>query len=166
LRTASSNSIGPGMSSAGCDGWFDIFFGGSGASFFTSATSFLTSCTCTFFGGDGRMRLPFSSSGRALRSVEKGVFSSRKGFESKCLEICLRREPARDDMLARGCRRQLTDRRRNRGAANIRCSETCDMDGCDRHEVIDTSGYTQRSTTVYVWCSVVVNDASEGVEVW
>lgn len=63
-----------------------------------------------------------------MRSVAKGVFNSRKGFGSKCLETWFRRDVARkrgDDMLRRGWRRLFTARRRKRGAANIRYSETC-----------------------------------------
>lgn len=37
---------------------------------------------------------PCSSTRRALRSVENGVFSSRKGFGSRCLEKRSRREVA------------------------------------------------------------------------
>jgi len=133
LRTASSNSMGPGMSSAACGGWLDIFFGGSGTLFLISLISFLTSLTSAFTSSTflGNMRLPCSSSMRAVRSVEKGVFNSRNGFASKCLEIWVRREPARergDAMLGRGCRRLFTARNRKRGAANIRYSETCDED--------------------------------------
>jgi hypothetical protein len=71
------------MSSAGCGFWFDldIFFGGSGSAFFTGGGSIFFSC------GFGRLMFPRSSSNRALRSVEKGVFNSRKGLLSKCLEI-------------------------------------------------------------------------------
>lgn len=47
------------------------------------------------------MRLPCASSRCPLRSVEKGVLSSRVGFGSRCLEKRFRREfaDAREVML-------------------------------------------------------------------
>ena len=85
-RTASSNSIGPGMSSDGCSGWFDMLAGISGA-FSTASRS----------GGflEG-MIFPRSSTSRALRSVEKGVFSSKKGFDPNWLEKRSRRAVGRE----------------------------------------------------------------------
>lgn len=59
-RTASSNSIGPGMSRAGWSGWFDIFF--------VVVLSLLV-CCC------------------AERSAEKGVLSGGSGCPGRCLEI-------------------------------------------------------------------------------
>lgn len=86
-RTASSNSMGPGIINAGCCGWLDIFLGTSGSSL---ASSFFSVSNSFFF----LIRLPCSSSRCADRSVEKGVLSSRDGLGSKCLANCERREVA------------------------------------------------------------------------
>jgi hypothetical protein len=95
-RTASSNSIGPGINSAGCSGWLDILTGGAGGG------SDLFSCVCVWgmglgLGGVGlalRFTFPVSSSSEAERSVEKGVFSWRKGLGlgSRWRERRLRRD--------------------------------------------------------------------------
>lgn len=81
--------MGPGIIRAGWGGWFDIFFGISGSG----------SGSLALGGGDGgegglrsSFAVPCSSSRWAERSVEKGVLSSRNGFESKCREMRLRRD--------------------------------------------------------------------------
>jgi hypothetical protein len=80
-RTASSNSIGPGMSRVGWDGWLDILAGASSA----------------MAGSDGfGAALAWSSSRMALRSVEKGVLSSRNGRASRCPEKRPRRAVGRE----------------------------------------------------------------------
>lgn len=66
---------------------------------------------------------PRSSSKRAERSVEKGVFSSRNGLLSKCLEICSMREfaEARDVGAMRGNSRLFTeDEKRDLPRVHIR----------------------------------------------
>lgn len=116
VRTASSNSMGPGMSSAGWGAWFDIFFGSSGIIFLTSCTTFLTGAFWSRF-----MRFPCSSSQWELRSDENGVFNSRKGFgESKCLEMRSSRDLTRDvELMIAGCPRQLTDAKSRREKASL-----------------------------------------------
>lgn len=86
--------MGPGIKSAGCGAWLDIFFGISFSTSFGTSTCFLTSSF--FISGSFFLltKLPSSSSRWADRSVEKGVLSSRKGLGSKCLLKRLRREDA------------------------------------------------------------------------
>lgn len=88
--------MGPGIMRAGWEAWEEailgascFFDGGSGSEFF-NASGLLRG-----------MRLPCVSSRCPLRSVENGVFSSRNGLESRCLEKRLRREfaDAREVML-------------------------------------------------------------------
>ena len=93
-RTASSNSMGPGISRAGCSGCFDML-----ASFF-----FLSSM---IWGVDRVTGLyGMSSLVSECRSVEKGVLICRTGLCSRCREIrdrrCLARGVARADDGMRG----------------------------------------------------------------
>jgi hypothetical protein len=65
-RTASSSSIGPGMSRVGCSAWEDMF--GDGVVLNRLAAG----------AGEAMLR---------VRSIEKGVLSGRGGLRSRCLEI-------------------------------------------------------------------------------
>lgn len=73
------------MSRAGCGGWLDILAGVWGSIVCLGSGGFFAFIT-----------FPSSSSRWALRSVEKGVFNSRKGLESRCREKRLRRDAARE----------------------------------------------------------------------
>jgi hypothetical protein len=152
-RTASSNSMGPGMSSAGWAFWVDIFFGTTGSVVFAGAEvsvgvgacTYGCACACACAGAGARgsgflscgfcrlMVFPLSSSSREPRSVENGVFNSRNGLLSKCLAICFTRAPAaaRDVGAMRGKGRLFTEVERSRWPPrfHIRCSEVCE--GCD-----------------------------------
>jgi hypothetical protein len=132
-RTASSNSIGPGMSSAGCAFWVDIFVGLSGVGGFCAGGGggggAGRGCWSFFSCGFARLTLPCSSSKRALRSVEKGVLISRNGLLSKCFAIWFARElaEARDVGAMRGNSRLFTEVNRYRWPrVHIRLSERCE----------------------------------------
>jgi len=99
-RTSSSNSIGPGMSSAGCGACLDVDM--------TEDFGASSGVVCSDNGG-------VSTSRWAERSVEKGVFNSRKGFEEeeRCLEIRLKRALEVDGGGREGARVDVTEDLRN-----------------------------------------------------
>ena len=83
LRTASSSSIGPGMSTVGCASCFDILC-------FDSMARSRGGCGGSRCGG----MCGTSSLSDASRSVEKGVLSGMVGRWSRCREISDKRDRA------------------------------------------------------------------------
>ena len=115
-RTASSNSMGPGINRAGCSAWFDMV-----------AVVFLLSSTLR---GVDRVigEYGMSSFVADCRSVEKGVLICRTGLCSRCREIrdrrCLARGVARADDDMRGL--PATPRQINeRNAASVTSWRSC-----------------------------------------
>lgn len=86
--TASSNSMGPGIIRAAWGGCDDIAAG------VLASASNSDCCSSSVL---RRRTFPSSSSGCAVRSVEKGVLSSRNGFLDRCPEKRLSREEAREE---------------------------------------------------------------------